>query len=131
MTIEDAEKIVALLNGLRAAYEDLDLVKRLDEMQRSWMRSQRRLEASNDHQTPLDASIGAVEVATIALKRSGRIRSPMLFLSDPEDDLSEFKLPDWVVDKLGVIEIATPPGCEYESGPEWVARLTAEAVMKG
>jgi hypothetical protein len=79
----------------------------------------------------LDALDRQLKAARIALKRSGRIRSPMLFLSDPEDDLSEFKLPDWVVDKLGVIEIATPPGCEYQSGPEWVARLTAEAVMKG
>jgi hypothetical protein len=33
LTIEDAEKIIGLLNGLRAAYEGLDLVKRLDEMQ--------------------------------------------------------------------------------------------------
>jgi hypothetical protein len=32
LTIEDAEKIIGLLNGLRAAYEGVDLAARLDEM---------------------------------------------------------------------------------------------------
>jgi hypothetical protein len=63
-----------------------------------------------------------------ALKRSGRIETPMIVINDPEEGLEEFRLPEDVLNSGRTIEVGRPdPGGEAESTAEWVERLTREA----
>jgi hypothetical protein len=63
-----------------------------------------------------------------ALRRSGRVETPMIFINDPEEGLAEFRLPEDVLDSNCTIEIGRPTlGGEAESTAEWVERLTGEA----
>ena len=64
------------------------------------------------------------------LRHRGRLATPMLFFDDPEENLDQYRLPDWVADKLPTIELGRPSGIggEPEDGPQWVARLTRETL---
>ena len=57
---------------------------------------------------------------------------PMLIMDDPEDpdDLAAYRLPDWVVDTLGTIELGRPGGVNAppESTEAWRDRLIREAT---
>jgi hypothetical protein len=63
------------------------------------------------------------------LRRSGRIKTPVVYLNSPEADLDEYRLPDWVADALPTISLGRPGGLgsEPESTADWIARLTREA----
>jgi hypothetical protein len=64
------------------------------------------------------------------LRRRGRIKTPVVYFNDPEADLDEYRLPDWVADKLRTIELGRP-GCiggQPESTADWIERLTREAL---
>lgn len=67
------------------------------------------------------------------LRRSGRIETRVIYLNDPEENLDEYRLPDWVADKLSTIGLGRPSGLggEPESTAEWIARLTREAEGGG
>ena len=42
------------------------------------------------------------------LRRRGRIKIPVVYFNDPEADLDEYRLPDWVANKLRTIELGRP-----------------------
>jgi hypothetical protein len=68
-----------------------------------------------------------LKVAEAAAKKRPRA---MLIINDPEDNLAEYRLPDWVADALGTIEIGRPggPDTPAESTAEWIERLTRDAL---
>lgn len=65
---------------------------------------------------------------------AAEIKTPVVYFNDPEADLDEYRLPDWVADALPTISLGRPGGLggEPESTADWIARLTreAEAVIK-
>ena len=64
------------------------------------------------------------------LRRRGRIKTPVVYFNDPEAYLDEYRLPDWVANKLRTIELGRPGGIggEPESTADWIERLTREAL---
>jgi hypothetical protein len=66
------------------------------------------------------------------LRRHGRFSTPTIIIDDPEENLEAYRLPDWVLDTLGTIELGRPGGIggEPETQSEWVERLTREAAGK-
>ena len=42
------------------------------------------------------------------LRRRGRIETPVVYFNDPEADLDEYRLPDWVADALPTISLGRP-----------------------
>jgi hypothetical protein len=54
----------------------------------------------------------------------------VVYFNDPEADLDEYRLPDWVANKLPTIELGRPGGIggEPESTADWIGRLTREAL---
>jgi hypothetical protein len=68
------------------------------------------------------------------LRHRGRIKTPVIYINNPETDLDEYRLPDWVADALPTISLGRPGGLggEPESTADWIARLSreAEAVIK-
>ena len=64
------------------------------------------------------------------LRRRGRFKTPVVYFNDPEADLDQYRLPDWVANKLRTIELGRPGGLggEPESTADWIERLTREAL---
>jgi hypothetical protein len=60
-------------------------------------------------------------------------RRAMVFIDDPEENLAEYRLPDWVADKLPTIGLGRSSGLggEPESTTAWIERLTREAAGEG
>jgi hypothetical protein len=54
----------------------------------------------------------------------------MMLIDGPEDNLDEFRLPDWVSSSLPTIELGRPGGIgsEAESTADWIERLTRQAL---
>jgi hypothetical protein len=44
------------------------------------------------------------------LRHRGRIKTPAVYFNDPEADLDQYRLPDWVANKLRTIELGRPGG---------------------
>jgi hypothetical protein len=78
----------------------------------------------------LDGFEKQMKLAAAQLAHAGRIRTPMVYVNDPEDGLDELRLPDWVWNALGTIEVGRPDG-KPETDAEWVARLTRQAAGEG
>jgi hypothetical protein len=63
-------------------------------------------------------------VARIAeLRRRGRINIPVVYFNDPEADLDEYRLPDWVANKLRTIELGRPGGIGSPAKPSGIRSL--------
>ena len=63
------------------------------------------------------------------LRRRGRIKTPMMFVDDPEEGLEEFRLPEEVLNSGRTIEIGRlDPGGEPEDATQWITRITRETL---